>query len=62
MDFLKAQPRGPSINYVSMAEGGRGQSNAHGCSHGGGGPNKIAHVSILIELNSKICLQMTKKL
>ena len=27
---------GPSINYLSMAEGGRGLSNAHGCSRWGG--------------------------
>ena len=31
------QSKGPSINYVSMAEGGRGLPNAHGCSRGGGG-------------------------
>ena len=29
--------KGPSINYVSTAEGGRGQPNAHGCSRGGRG-------------------------
>ena len=28
---------GPSINYVSIEEGGRGQQNAHGCSRGGRG-------------------------
>ena len=39
-------PKGPSINYVSMAEGGRGSPNAHGCSREGGGYIWNAYVSI----------------
>ena len=34
---LKKGYKGPSINYVSTAEGGRGQPNAHRCSRGGRG-------------------------
>ena len=38
---------------MSMAKGGRGQSDAHGCSHGERGPNQIAYLSIATLLYKK---------